>query len=403
MFQLINKTRIFISSAYENDLKEPRKIIKKQLEENGHEVPIFEDGDFGTWEKDTLKQCLDVVSVCDIFVLLINNKSGASSRLLDGNVTPTYLEYKAALQHNKHILVFVSPFVKHNFTLLRKEFDKLYKTYQETHHRIPNSPFDPLSEWINSELSQEGTFKDLLALTDPFVWAFLYEVYRNGNWVYDFNVARAEEQAKNISSMLSTTLRSVVGLVSEREQIEELKGQASYLLAYADYTLQLLEIRNDVSENGVETWSYFLEQGTRFLRGPLEIIQARDINPMAVNSSNGCFAASLYTIDKDSDRMLSLVGSTDAIDPDHFYNLDEKDVYVVEAYNNQVRLITFREEKQMLYVTEPLGNFVLCLHFKLNVPWNVNQVKAYEDEIQYAIIDQHEYFFDYFKGLILGG
>jgi hypothetical protein len=63
--------------------------------------------------------------------------------------------------------------------------------------------------------------------------------------------------------------------------------------------------------------------------------------------------------------MLSLVGSTGEIDPDHFYKLDEKDVYVVESYNNQVRLITFREEKQMLYVTEPLGSFVLCLHFKL--------------------------------------
>jgi predicted secreted acid phosphatase len=62
-FKLINRTRIFISSAYEDALKDTRKIVKDHLEKSGHEVPIFEDGDFGSWESDTLQQWLLVIRI----------------------------------------------------------------------------------------------------------------------------------------------------------------------------------------------------------------------------------------------------------------------------------------------------------------------------------------------------
>jgi hypothetical protein len=399
---LINKTRIFISSAYENDLKTPRKIIKNHLENCGHEVPIFEDGDFGTWEKDTLKQCLDIVGSSDVFVLLINRQSGATSRLMDGNVTPTYLEYKAAINQNKHILVFVSPIVKQNFNILKREFDRLYKSYHDQYHRLPSSPFDPLKGWVETNLAIEGTFKDLLEVADPFVWAFLSDIYRNRNWVYDYDVAKSEEHAKNISAMLSTTLRSVVGLVSEREQIDELKSHTSYLLAYADYTLMLMNERNQIVYNGVQTWSNFLDIGIQFLKRNIEFIQARETNPMIVNGTSGCFAASLYTFDKESKKLLNLVGSTGQIDPDEFYKLEEENIFVVNSYNQQERLITFREDKQTLYVTEPINDTVLCMHFKVSIHWTEEQVKAYEEEIKYAIIEQHEYFYEYLIGMIGG-
>ncbi|MFE7062251.1 DUF4062 domain-containing protein [Sutcliffiella sp. NPDC057660] len=399
---MINRTRVFISSAYENDLKTPRKIIKEHLENSGHEVPIFEDGDFGTWEKDTLKQCLDVVGSSDVFILLINRKSGASSRLMNGNVTPTYLEYIAAMQKNKHILVFVSPIVKQHFTILKTEFDRLNEAFENEFYRKPNSPFDPLEKWIETQLASEGAFKQLLEVADPFVWAFLSEIYRNRNWVYDFDISRSHEHAKNISAMLSTSLRSVVGLISEREQIDQLKNQASYLYAFAEYTLQLMNEKNIIVDNGIHTWSKFLEQGLQFLKTPIQIIQMPDINPSIVNTTPGCNAASLYTIDKESHKILILVGSIGEISPDEFYKLDEEEVYVVDSYNQQVRLITYNTDKQTLYVTEPIGDFVLCLHFELTNPWTEGQVKAYDSEIKHAIIEQHEYFYEFFIR-ILGG
>lgn len=400
---MINKTRIFISSAFEDALKSPRKIIKNHLEDSGHEVPIFEDGDFGTWEKNTLKQCMDVVGSSDVYILLINKKSGASSHLMEGNVTPTYLEYRAARQENKHILVFVAPLVKQNFTILKPEFDRLHVEYERKFHRVPNSPYDPLKEWIESQLKIEGAFKQLLEVADPFIWAFLYEIFTNKHWLYDYDISKSEEQSKNISAMLSTSLRSVVGLISEREQIEELKDQATYLYTYSEYTLQMLNEKNSISsDKGKHTWSSFLKQGLQFLRTPMDIIQMPHINPNKVNTIIGCEAASMYSIDEDNKNMLNLTGFIGDIAPDEFYKLDEENVYVVQAYNQQVRLLTYNAKKETLYLTEPIGDSVICMHFKFSIPWSLEQVMAYEKEIKHAIIDQHEFFYDFLIRL-LGG
>lgn len=399
-FPLINKTRIFISSAYEEDLKGPRKLIKKHLEESGHEVPIFEDGDFGTWEKDTLKQCQDVVKSSDVFVLLINKKSGASRKLLRGNVTPTYLEYKAALLEKKHILVFVSPEIKNNFRLLQKEFKNLYDIYLRDHHRLPGSPFDPLKDWITEQLKQDGIAKSLLEVADPFVWAFLYDIYSNGKWLYDFTIARSEKEASTISAMLSTSLRSVVGLIEERDQLEQLKGQASFLLNYADYTLIMLDKRNSIMQNTKREWSNFLKSGLLFLDEPRAIVQTPDTNPIHVNTVSECLAASLYKYDGTYLKRMAECGEITA--PDFFDLTESEDVFVVEAYNNQERLIAFLEEKQTLYITEPIGEYVLCLHFTFIDPWSKEQVRAYSDEIEYAIINESGHFFQ-FLIMLIGG
>jgi hypothetical protein len=384
--------------------------VKKHLEESGHEVPIFETGDFGTWEKDTLTQCLDVVRSSDVFILLINKKSGANSKLMNGNVTPTYLEYKAALQTRKHILVFVSPDVKRGFDFISPELKKLYETYLHDNHRTPDSPFDPFKDWIGNQINNDGIAKQILTKADPFVWAFLYEVYNNREWVYDFDISETEKNAWKISQMLSTSLRSVVSLIAEREQIEELKGQASYLLNFADYTLTMLIEKNNImynryanQENKKELWSDFLEQGIIFLKQPKDIIQAPDFNPVIVNKIADCYAASLYLYDEKQGELLTLVGTTGEITAPEVYTLEEGcDFFVVDAFNKEERIISFREDKQTIYLTEPIGDFVLCLHFLLDKKWTEENVKAYVEEIERAIIKENDYFFEYLK-LLIGG
>lgn len=400
--KLINRTRIFISSAYEDDLKGPRKIVKQHLEESGHEVPIFEDGDFGTWERDTLQQCLDVVSSSDVFVLLINKKSGANSWLLPGNVTPTYLEYKAALLHKKHILVFVSPEVKRNFMFLKDEMKSIYDTYVRDQHRAPDSPYDPFKDWVDTQLETGGLARNFLQIADPFIWAFLFDIYSKGNWLYDFDISRSVEQAKNISSMLSTSLRSVVGLITERNKLEELKSQASYLLNYADHTLIMLQEKNSIMHKDKEDWSQFLEQVILFLNKPSDIIQAPDVNPFVANTITGCFAATLYAYDDKDGEYLTLIGTAGNVTAQEMFLLNENDVFVVDAFNQQDTLIAYREDKKTLYLTEPIGDTVLCLHYSLDKRWTQEQVKAYISEIEYAIINEHEYFFDFIK-LLIGG
>jgi hypothetical protein len=194
--------------------------------------------------------------------------------------------------------------------------------------------------------------------------------------------------------MLSTSLRSVVSLIAEKDRISLLKKQASYLLSYADYTLALLNEKNVIMENHTHnhkyynqnSWSKFLEKGIEFLKQPRDIIQAPNINPITVNTITDCFAASLYFYNEENGEVLSLVGTTGDITAPHFFDMNDKDIFVVDAF------------------IEPVGDFVFCLHFSLNEKWTSENVTAYVEEIEHAIIKgrENEYFFKYFK-LLIGG
>ncbi len=369
--------------------------MKKHLEESGHYVPIFEDGDFGTWEKDTLKQCQDVVKASDVFVLLIHRKAGASSQLLPGNVTPAYLEYKAAVMENKHILVFVSPEVKESFFKIQKKLETLHNAFLNDNHRAPDSPFDPFEHWIIDEIENEGLAKQFLKTADPFIWAFLFELFQNGHWLYDFDISKAETQAQNISAMLSTSLRSVIGFISEREHIQTLKKQAAQLLHYGDYSLLMLHAYNEMIKDTGEmrkNWSAFLEKAISFFHCPVDIVQAPEYNPVVVNTIKDCFAAALYC--SVEEQYLSLIGLTGDIPAPEEMSLD--------AGAFKKRTIGYKEETQSLYIAESISPFVLYLHFSLADPMTEEQITAYTDEIERAVMEQSEYHIECLKSLIGG-
>ncbi|ALS78624.1 hypothetical protein AUO94_08095 [Planococcus kocurii] len=363
-------------------------------------MPIFEDGDFGSWEKDTLEQCLTVVKSSDVFVLLVNKKAGAGQQLLQGNVTPTYLEYKAALAEKKHILTFVTPEIKKNFMYLKDDLERINQEFLETNHRLPDSPFDPFEKWIEKELNDGGFISNFLKIADPFVWAFLFDVYKDRNWLYEFDISESEKNAIKISELLSTSLRSVVDLIANREVLEQLQNQTSYLLNYAEQSLEMLSERNLITRNGKNDWSEFLTQAILFLNRPANIIQAATFNPTIVNTITGCFAASLYAYDQEDSLMC--IGIAGDISAQNAFKLTESNVFVVDAYTKNEKLIAYREEKQTLYITEPLGESVLCLHFSLEEKWTEEQVIAYAEEIEHAIINKNEYFLDFIR-LLIGG
>ncbi|WP_317984462.1 DUF4062 domain-containing protein [Bacillus cabrialesii] len=393
---VIDKTRIFISSAYEESLKTPRKIIKKHLEECGHEVPIFEEEDFGTWKPDTMKHCIEVVEKSDIVILLINTKSGEEPELRWGNVTPTYLEFQEAWKKKKHILVFVNPDIKKRFFELKKDFDSLYNQYIEENHRPPDSPFDPFESWI---ASQDGMVKRHLEAADPFVWAFLYDIYIKRYWLYEFDYAQSEKEAKQIAQMISNSLKTVVDFIPRLDELTEIEEQQSYLVEYAEHTLTMLHQRNLILNKEQQDWSNFLKQGIEFLNHSYEIIQAKDTNPVVVNHINSCYAASLYFQDGET---LRLVGKAGDITAPEVFALYEEGIHVVDAFNQGERLITYREDKKTFYITEAVDSFVLCLHFLLEEDWDVKRAEAYAQEVECAIMDKHLLYFE-FLNLLIGG
>ncbi|MFY3790105.1 hypothetical protein ACOQFO_00020 [Ureibacillus sp. MALMAid1270] len=236
-------------------------------------------------------------------------------------------------------------------------------------------------------------------------------VYSNREWLYEFDFSDTPGNAKIISQMLSTSFRSVVNLIAEKDRIIQLKKQASYLLSYADYTLELLHEKNFIMDShahtheyNVNSWSNFLEKGIKFLKQPRDIIQATDFNPTIVNTIK-CFGASLYLYkEHNEEKFLHLIGTAGEISADEYFSVDEEDIFVVEAFTKGERIIAFREEKQTIYLTEPVGNFVFCLHFSLDISWRSENVIAYVEEIESAIINtkEEEYFFKFFKSMIGG-
>lgn len=392
---MIDKTRIFISSAYESDLISPRKMIKEHLENTGHEVPIFENGDFGSWEKDTLNQCIEVVKSSDVVIILIHKKASAQGDLMSGNITPTFLEYRAAIKKNKHILVFVTPEIKNSFMQIRPQLEILYKKYIQESNRLPDSPMDPFIDWFQT---RDVITKLIIEKADKFVWAFLYEIYRNRNWINELDISRTSEQTLVISQMLSTSLKKVVKFIPQYKEIEESNEHLSYLMKFTEQNLKLINKRNTLGNNS-EKWSNFLEEMIKFLETSFPIIQAPEVNPTEVNKISMCYAASLYEY---KEERLCLIGSTSRITAPESFHIDENDVYVVDSYKKNARLITFREDKQMIYITENISGRVLCLHFPISLHWDSSKVKAYVDEIEYAILIKNDMYFDLIKAL-LGG
>lgn len=169
-----------------------------------------------------MKHCIEVVEKSDIVILLINTKSGEEPELRWGNVTPTYLEFQEAWKKKKHILVFVNPDIKKRFFELKKDFDSLYNQYIEENHRPPDSPFDPFESWI---ASQDGMVKRHLEAADPFVWAFLYDIYKKRYWLYEFDYAQSEKEAKQIAQMISNSLKTVVDFIPRLDELTEIEEQ----------------------------------------------------------------------------------------------------------------------------------------------------------------------------------
>lgn len=164
------------------------------------------------------------------------------------------MEFQEAWKKKKHILVFVNPDIKKRFFDLRKDFDSLYNQYIEENHRPPDSPFDPFERWISI---QDGVAKKHLQAADPFVWAFLYDIYKKRYWLYEFDFAQSEKEAKQISQMISNSLKTVVDFIPRLDELTEIEEQQSYLVEYAEHTLTMLHQKNLILNKEEQDWSNF--------------------------------------------------------------------------------------------------------------------------------------------------
>lgn len=126
------KWRVFIAST-DRDLKYARASITEKIEGLGFEPVIFERGSFVIDpELHSHDTCLRSVETSDIFLLILDKRSGGPYLGKKGNPSITEKEYEIAIQNNIPTIVLV------NQRLEQERFDRVGKI-RETHPKISNN------------------------------------------------------------------------------------------------------------------------------------------------------------------------------------------------------------------------------------------------------------------------
>jgi len=106
----MTQKKVFLGST-SNDLKDVRAELRQLIPELGFKLICFEDSKFKKLPgRNAHDMCIDNVSDCDIYVLIINESfgevyNGTNSELKDKSIT--WAEAEIALRKNKIITTFV--------------------------------------------------------------------------------------------------------------------------------------------------------------------------------------------------------------------------------------------------------------------------------------------------------
>ncbi|PKU50093.1 DUF4062 domain-containing protein [Lysinibacillus fusiformis] len=387
---MTNPAKIFISSANEPALREIRKELKASLTNAGHRVLIFEDGDFAPWDKDTLQTCIDKVKECQIFILLIGEKSGTYLNNL--KTTPTYIEFHTAVEEGLYIIPYVQCDVKNNYLwYMQSEIKQKIEIYERENGRRPNE----LSE-IVGEIIESHTEKEKLNGIDSFVWEFISDVEYKCGWLYSLDYKNKDEFYEEVKHYLSTQLAIGIKFVPLKEEIISNAGYVEEYQKFQRYTNNLLSL---LDGGIVKDWERFLAFIVRELRGG-KIVDQKGYLSRTLNEYENCNAASMYKCEGSQMHLITYQG---AITPPEEYPLDDKESFVVDTYIKDAQSIYYSMEKQLLYFAIKAGKFVLCFHFPLKKRWTNDQVSAFHNEYREAIIESSSAVFVEFAIRLLGG
>ncbi|WP_026695030.1 DUF4062 domain-containing protein [Peribacillus kribbensis] len=388
-------TKIFISSAYENELKPLRKKLMESLELAGHFPLAFEEN-FGVWGQDKIETCINKVKESDLFLLFISEKSGSFTER-DPRVTATYVEFHYAKKEKKLILPFVNDWIKSIYFSDMKQLitEELYK-FRSKFYRFPGHIYDIVEPLVKEiEQTREYLYRRIKDI-DPFVWAFLYDVDQSCPFLYDIVLANADELCKTVNIYLSNYLHKGIEYLKNEDETRESLNLAPKLKKYKDYSFQLIRS----FKNGVPDLQVILNELAQVLKGANIYNRKGYYVKEEIASFNDCTAISLYRRKGNKMVYVSHFGS---ITPKEEFSLTDEEAYVSKTYilNGEVEYLFFNEEKHQLYLTKRIGEMVLCAHFPFQEFWSSNEVAALQEEIFSAILKERIYL-DFAADLIGG-
>ncbi|WP_409298441.1 DUF4062 domain-containing protein [Peribacillus sp. SCS-26] len=388
-------TKIFISSAYENELKPLRKKIMETLACAGHFPLLFEEN-FGVWGQDKIETCINKVKESDIFLLFLSEKSGSFTEK-DPRVTATYVEFHYAKKEKKLIIPFVNDWIKSLYFSDIKQLiaEELYK-FRSKFYRFPGHIYDIVEPLIKDiQRTREYLYKRIKDV-DPFVWAFLYDVDQSCPFLYDVVLANSDELCKTVNIYLSNYLHKGIEYLKNEEETKESLNLAPKLKKYKDFSFQIIRS----FKSGSPQLDIVLKELSQVLKGANIYNRKGYYVREEIASFGDCSAISLYRRKGDSLVYVSHYGN---VTPRPGFSLQDEDAFVSKTYilNGDVEYLFYNEEKHQLYLTKRIGEMVMCAHFPFQEFWSSNEVAALQEEIFSAILKERIYL-DFAADLIGG-
>ncbi|NQZ33938.1 MAG: DUF4062 domain-containing protein [Oceanospirillaceae bacterium] len=190
--------RVFISSTC-YDLKHIRESIKYFVKNLGYEPVLSDDGDvFYNPIKHTHDSCIDEVSTCQLFVLIIGGRYGGAFKETESSITNE--EYKIAISNNIPVFTFVEAAALADHHLYQSNINN--QSIDENSINYPAADNIKIFKFIN-----EVRLHSKNNAISPFNNYLDIETYLKKQWagmLYDFlNKSRNEQQSKLTNSLLS--------------------------------------------------------------------------------------------------------------------------------------------------------------------------------------------------------
>ncbi len=392
-----DQCKVFISSAYDNDLKPLRTDLAEELRNSGH-VPLLFEENFGYWGEDTIEKCISKVMESDIMILLLTERSGSFTEK-DDKVTATYVEFYQALKSGKLVIPFVKKDmaelyreqIKH---FIKKEIDK----FIESNGFEPEHTFDVMPAVREYMHEHQETLLSAFEKVDDYVWSFLYDVDQNSAWMYPIEIARSEDTYIAIKQYLSEFVKHGLFYIPLRNDLEENAKKSSLFLDYREFTLDLMSS----IKNGSVDKDILLSKLIGRLEGGEVDNRDSPYFSKKLGEIEDCSGITLYKRRDDKMVCVSYDGSTT---PTKEYALNDDSSFVVAAYNEDKanEILYFEENKSQLYMTRKVGEYVLTCHYKLVGDWNERKVEVYEKQLFSVIIDMRTRLYLDFVIKMIGG
>ncbi|GIN55092.1 MULTISPECIES: DUF4062 domain-containing protein [Bacillus subtilis group] len=388
----LNSTRIFISSTAQETLQPLRQKLKERLEAAGH-LPLLFEENFGLWSDDALNDCLDKVSESQVYLLFISDKSGSFTKV-DPKITATYAEFHRAKMDNLIIIPIVESHIYSFFNEhIKEELGFRINRFIEENEREPDYTYDIVMEWFDQLPESNPVLwgKIEKQRVDPFNWAFIYDVFRDAPWTYNYPLVETERTCEFVLESLSKVLKQLSPyynmLDSLDSMIEETQRLTRYMESHSGF-IQCIKKGNLNVELLLNKLCHYLTGG------PIHHNQS-PLMKNRIATVNKCDAICLYKREQNGQDELTLVGYTGSSDPQKGYMINDEESYVASTYrknNDTVENIYYNEEKQKIYLTKKLGDLVISAHFLLSEPWSETRVKNYEHQILGAIMKERDQF-----------